>query len=148
MLILERGQFSGFGSKRETCTVDDFEDARFPEFNKAQQHSISGAHLIESECVENEIFDKGRNPTWAQVRSAVPGADFRAAVHSWDWAVRFFTRHDLRLEAGNPERDGLDPAWSASVWIATRPPRSCLFPVTRSTCARTRSRWSLIGFPR
>ena len=33
--------------------VDEFEDARFPEFNKAQQLSTSRAYLAETEYIEN-----------------------------------------------------------------------------------------------
>ena len=33
--------------------VDDFEDAKFPKFNKAQQRSTSWPHLIETKHVEN-----------------------------------------------------------------------------------------------
>ena len=35
--------------------VDDFEDARFPEFNKVQQLSTSCLHLIETEAAEMGI---------------------------------------------------------------------------------------------
>jgi|ERR1022692_2546218 hypothetical protein len=36
--------------------VDKIEDARIPEFNKAQQGSTSRPHLIETEAVENRAF--------------------------------------------------------------------------------------------
>lgn len=34
-------------------SIDEIEDARFPEFNKIQQRSTRRAHLIETEAVEN-----------------------------------------------------------------------------------------------
>jgi hypothetical protein len=53
-------------------SVDNFEDARFPKFNIVQQRSISGAYLIETECVENEpVFGKAANgllSRWSLVR--------------------------------------------------------------------------------
>ena len=38
--------------------VDKIEDARFPNFNKAQQSSTSGSHLIETEAIENRAFSR------------------------------------------------------------------------------------------
>jgi hypothetical protein len=37
-------------------SVDDFEDAGFPEFNKPQQFSTSCPHLIETEAAENKAL--------------------------------------------------------------------------------------------
>src|ERR1022692_2682746 len=42
--------------------VDKIEDARIPEFNKAQQGSTSRPHLIETEAAENRaLSDEARN---------------------------------------------------------------------------------------
>src|SRR5579862_9097537 len=47
---------NGNQQEGDRVNVDDFEDARFPEFDKAQQRSISCAHLIETECIEDKLF--------------------------------------------------------------------------------------------
>ena len=57
--------------------VDDFEDARFPKFNKAQQSSTSCAHLIETECLKNQQFLKG-----AATNLGAGALPFRASLDS------------------------------------------------------------------
>jgi len=41
---------------RRESTADDFEDAKFHEFKKAQQRSTSCPHLIETDTLKTERF--------------------------------------------------------------------------------------------
>jgi hypothetical protein len=49
-------------TREHPISVDDFEDAGFPEFNKGQQASTSPAYLAETEYIENRrLLQKAAN---------------------------------------------------------------------------------------
>jgi hypothetical protein len=75
--------------------VDDFEDARFPEFNEAQQRSISGAYLIEPQRTENKaVIRLGRKGAAAQIAPPRPIRPCR--LFSWSRMRHFFRFENLQ----------------------------------------------------
>jgi hypothetical protein len=56
MDIAAESQIRNWIDRADRVSVDEFEDGRFPEFNKAQLRSTSCVHLTETEYVENGPF--------------------------------------------------------------------------------------------